>query len=522
MGQQPVEVRTLADLPRAWRVRWGSAIAVGEARERCTFEELDGRAECWARALRHSGIEPGARVALWGGNSVSWLTRAFGVWKAGCTLIPLSTFATARELGEILASAQADILLADRYLRNRDLAQLLSELAFPHRLKRVVVNAAGDLRGVEDESEFLRSYGKVSSAESTLARPEDVAMILYTSGTTGKPKGVRLQHRAVLSTVRATAARGGLRPGDSVVSSLPLFWVAGLCIRALPTLASGSALVVMPTFEVNELLEILQHWRPTGLHLRPPQVSALLSHPGFRPELVRTVVRGGGRTEWFGPYLARARLITGYGMTEMSGYVTAVSWRDPASVRSTSIGRLLPRTQVRIVSEDGRECRPGSVGEIRVRGPGMFESYEGQPRGVGIDPQGFFCTGDLGYRDDNGQLHFVGRSKDLLRCKGINVSPVEVESVLAQHPTVEAAYVVGLPPDGFDQQLVALVVSRDGRDHEALWREWCEKALSSYKRPTAFILLRRDEVPFGPTSKPLRDRLAALASARLRREGPSG
>ncbi len=507
-------VNTLADLVGLWCRQNPSSIAVGGLREARTFAELDADANLWASALRAAGLKPGERVALWGGNSARWLARAFGVWKAGLTLVPLSTFATPRELTELLNNARPQLLLADRRVADRDFAALVRQLSLPPSLRRMVAEGPGQLTDLHSEASFLRA-GSYRFDASGVTQPQDVALILYTSGTTGKPKGVRLQHQAVLSTMWATVARGGLRLGDRVVSSLPLFWVAGLCIRALPTLASGSALLLMETFHVDQLIELLKQWRPNGLHLRPPQVSALLSHPRFAPELLEPVRKGGGRNSWYAPHLRHARLITGYGMTEMSGYVTALSWRDSAATRASSIGRTLPDVEVKIVGKDGSTCEAGVTGEIRVRGPGLFAGYEGEPTGTGIDTHGYFCTGDLGFLDETGQLHFVGRSKDLLRCKGVNVSPLEVEVVLAEHPSVEAAFVVGLPPDGLDQQLVALVVSRDGQDHEVEWRQWCARMLSPYKRPSAFVLVRRGEVPFGPTSKPLRDQLARLALERL-------
>ncbi len=206
----------------------------------------------------------------------------------------------------------------------------------------------------------------------------------------------------------------------------------------------------------------------------------------------------------------------------MSGYVTALSWRDTGEKRASSLGKVLAEIAVKIVAKNGHACAPRVTGEIRVRGLGMFDGCEGEPVRVGIDEAGYFCIGDLGFPDEAGQLHFVGRRKDLLRCKGVNVSPLEVEAVLGAHPTAEAAFVVGLPPDASDQRLVALVVSRDGQGHEQEWCEWCERMLSTYKRRAAFVVVQPGELPFGPTSKPQRDQLALLALARLSGAEPKG
>jgi fatty-acyl-CoA synthase len=316
-----------------------------------------------------------------------------------------------------------------------------------------------------------------------------------------------LSHRAILATVGPTAARTGLEPSDALLSTLPLFWVAGLVIRALPTLATGCGLLLLETFSADDLVEMLERHAPTGLHLRPPQVGEILAHPRFEPRLLAPVRRGGGRTEWFAPHLdpERVRFITGYGMTETAGYVAALDWQDSAEARRDQLGRLLPGVEIRIVA-----------GEIRVRAPGLFGGYYKEPARTGLDTEGFFCTGDLGRFDSQtGAFHFDGRSKDLLRVKGINVSPLEVETVLAGHPGVEAAYVVGLPPDGLEQRVVALIVPKDSPPPEDELRGWVAQALSHYKRPERYLFIGREDVVLGGTSKPQRAELAALAARRL-------
>jgi acyl-CoA synthetase (AMP-forming)/AMP-acid ligase II len=250
-----------------------------------------------------------------------------------------------------------------------------------------------------------------------------------------------------------------------MLSTLPLFWVAGLVIRALPTWATGCALLFVDTFTPEAILATLRRRHPTALHLRPPQVAELLRHPGFDAGLLASVQRGNGRTDWFdGQLPSTARFITGYGMTEMAGYVTALDWRDDARARRSGMGVPLPGVELRIVDGEGSAVPTGEIGAIRVRGPGMFSGYHKEPQGSGLDAEGWFVTGDLGRVEADGSFRFVGRSKDLLRVKGINVSPVEVEQVLAGHVGVEAVYAVGLPPDGLDQRLVVLVVARLGTE----------------------------------------------------------
>lgn len=475
-----------------------------------SFSALDRAADRWAAGLLQAGYGPGAHVALLAGNGPEWLAVAFGIWRAGATLVPVSTFVTARELGEILAHADANVLITQPRVRSHDYLDSLARLPSLPTLREIVVLA-------EQASDGCRSAAEFAPVSFTLddgaarAPTESVACILYTSGTTGQPKGVMLSHRAILATVFPTAARTGLTANDSLLSTLPLFWVAGLVIRALPTLATGCALILMETFTVDALVATLERHHPTALHLRPPQVGQLLAHPKFEPALLADVRRGGGRVEWYAPHLdpQEARFITGYGMTETAGYVTALDWQDPPEVRRSQLGKPLP----------GVEVRTHNNGEILVRGPGLFSGYYKQPPGTDLDADGFFKTGDLGRVDPDGTFHFVGRSKDLLRVKGINVSPMEVEAVLSTHPAVEAVYVVGVPADGLEQQVVALIIAKPAAHvAEAALRALAADALSHYKRPERYVLIERRDVPLSGTSKPQRAALAELAAQRLASE----
>lgn len=501
----PTNPSNVGDLLETVVARHGDRPAVVGEHSSLSFKQLDQAADRWAVGLLQAGYGPGAHVALLAGNGPDWLAAAFGIWRAGATLVPISTFVTARELGEILAHADANALIVQPQLRSHDYLHALARLPVLPVLRDVIVLAGTAPHGWRCAADFVRD-GAARYHQSVPA--DSIACILYTSGTTGQPKGVMLSHRAILATVLPTAERTGLTAHDSLLSTLPLFWVAGLVIRALPTLATGCALIMVETFTADAVVDALQRHRPTALHLRPPQVAQVLAHARFEPELLANVRRGGGRVEWYAPYLdtQTVSFITGYGMTETAGYVTALDWRDPPEVRRTQLGTPLPGVELRI--SDG--------GEICVRSPGLFSGYYKQPAATGIDCDGFFMTGDRGDLDAGGTFHFTGRSKDLLRVKGINVSPMEVETVLATHPAVEAVYVVGLPPDGLEQQLVALVVAKaEAQVAEAELHTIAAEALSHYKRPARYVFIERSEVSLSGTSKPQRAVLAALAAQRV-------
>lgn len=501
---------------RVLAATYGESVAVSDADDSLSFAALDRAADSWGQGFMAAGFGPGAHIGVLAGNGSCWLAVAFGVWRAGATLVPISTFVTARELAETLDHADVNALVVQPRLRSHDYLAALRRVPHLPQLRQIIV--MGDTAPVPYCSTRDFVSGRAGAGTSLRLDPESIACILYTSGTTGQPKGVMLSHRALLATVFPTAERSGLTSTDSLLSTLPLFWVAGLVIRALPTLAVGSALILVETSTTDTVLAALRRHRPTALHLRPPQVGQMLAHPHFTPALLANVRKGNGRAEWYHPYidLDTAGFITGYGMTEMAGYVTALHWQDPAEVRRSQLGTPLPGVEVRIVDAEGRTCLPNQAGEIRVRGPGIFSGYYKQPPGTGLDSDGFFMTGDLGHIDDSGVFHFDGRTKDLLRVKGINVSPVEVEAVLSRHPAVEAAYVIGLPPESLDQRLVALIVANDYATPPtaAELRAHAADALSHYKCPEEYVFIDRSEVPLSSTSKPQRAQLAALAAQR--------
>jgi acyl-CoA synthetase (AMP-forming)/AMP-acid ligase II len=218
--------------------------------------------------------------------------------------------------------------------------------------------------------------------------------------------------------------------------------------------------------------------------------------------------------DWYCPPLAwsDARFITGYGMTEMAGYVVALHWDEPAEARRKGMGTPLPGVEMQIVNPDPES----GIGEIAVRGPGLFSGYYREPPGTGLNADGYFMTGDLGRVDEAGNLHFSGRGKDLLRVKGINVSPLEVETVLQSHSGIESAYVVGIPFQALDQSIVALLVrSPQTNVSESEIADLATEMLSHYKRPQHYIFISRNDVPLGGTAKPQRHVLAELAAARL-------
>lgn len=515
----PQTVSNLGDLLHSLARAYPDNVAVVGEILTLTFPELDAVASDWAGALRRAGCGHGSHVGLLAGNRPEWIAAAFGICRAGATLVPISTFVTAPELQQLLEHADLDALVLQPRLRGHDYLSMLARTAAPPRPRQVIVLDGGAPPPYSSVAEFLAAPAPAAASSLPPVDPESIASILYTSGTTGQPKGVMLSHRAILATVFPTVERSGLTDADSLLSTLPLFWVAGLVIRALPTLCAGCALILVETFTVEGVLDALRRHRPTALHLRPPQVGQLLTHPAFDPALLARVRRGGGRVEWYAPHLnsRTAFFITGYGMTETAGYVTALRWNDLPEQRAGQLGAPLPGVELRITRPDGRTCEPGETGEVRVRGPGMFSGYYKQAAGVGLDEHGFFRTGDLGRVDTAGTFHFIGRSKDLLRVKGINVAPVEVEAVLATHPAVEAAYVVGLPPQATDQRLVALIVSRTSAPPaEAELRALVTEALSHYKRPEHYLFVDRGDVPVSGTVKPQRAALAELAEQRLR------
>ena len=496
----------------------GTEFVVGGGR-RLTYPEFRAEARRFARGLHALGVRRGDRVAILMGNRPEWLVANFAIYSLGAVMVSLNTWATRRELAWMLDHSETTVLVTvDRFL-GQDYTGTLREAAAAGELPRLrqVVRIAPDGREVPGgrvswdavmEAGEAVPESAVDTAEAAVA-PSDVACILYTSGSTSTPKGVQLQHYALIENMWGIGERQHLRAGDRLWLAVSLFWGLG-CENALFALMTHAGTIVLQErFDAGEAIDLIEGEGCTVVYATPNMVRAIAEHPDFRPERLASLRTGVtiGTPEQVRllAELGAREVCNVYGLTETYANCTVTDAGDPIEVRAASVGRPLPGFELAIEDpETRRPLPPGEVGEIKVRGYVTCGYYRAEDKNrEAFDDAGWFLTGDLGYLDESGRLFFRGRLKEMIKTGGINVAPVEVEEVLTSHPGVEQAYVVGLPDAERDEIVVAVVVPREhpGGVDEAALRAHCAGALAAYKRPRRYRLVAAGDLPLTTTGK---------------------
>ncbi|MFW5921039.1 MAG: class I adenylate-forming enzyme family protein [Polyangiales bacterium] len=468
-----------------------------------TYAELDEDARRVAAALRARGIVPGERVALVADNCRAFVACWFGVVYAGCTVAPAPVVSAAPEVAFRLTDAGCAALITD---------EARGEMG-----ERACAQAGGEVIRL-DARELLRADVTPIDAPARTA-PEDLAMILYTSGTLGAPKGAAITH-ASLMTHTAALVHHTLRLGaeDRVLGALPLTHSYGIRMVVLATFYASARAVLVPRFFVEQTLELLSVEGITWLPAVPTMFAAWANGPdGEPPSRLRWCLSAGAPLTEDVRTRAEARLGAlirqGYGLTEATFCtIDAPPWeRVPGSV-----GHPVWGIEVRVVDDAGAPVPRGEDGEIVVRGQNVMRGYLGDAESTeAVMRDGWLHTGDVGRFDDNGRLWVVDRIKDLILRGGNNVYPSEVEDAIATHPAVAEVAVVGRPDEHYGEEVIAVLVLHEGATLEpADLAAHCRERIARNKVPreVAFV----DALPIGPSRKVLKRELrAALASGEL-------
>jgi fatty-acyl-CoA synthase len=496
---------------------------------RYTWAELRALSRAAAKKLVALGVGKGTRVGLLAPNGPEWLPLAFGALRVGAVLVPFSTLWKRDEIAYGLRHADVQVLvMRPGFLKHDYLAHVQAiapELAtaMPGRLYapaapalRRVVLLSGEAPGTERWSALPADVPDaiVDGLEAAVS-PTDVATVFFTSGTTAQAKAVVHAHGALVTSGRRIGDALGIGPDDAWWGHMPLFWSGGFVLGALATIAGGGRLVLQEQVDAGAALELLEVEGCTimaGWH----QAGPLLDHPDFARR--RLKLRKGSNHPLAERLMGPDRLAVGmYGMSETATCVACARWDDPVDVRRETFGRPLAGMVVEIRDPDtGAVVAPGESGEIFVQGPTLMEGYYRVPRADVLDARGFFRTGDLGYLDARGCLHFATRLKDVIKTAGVNVAAVEVEEALARHPGVKAAHVVGVPHPVRGENVVAFVVPQPGAtvDADALIA-FCRAELASYKVPKHVLAIDEASVPRTGTGKVEKPALRKVAEARL-------
>jgi acyl-CoA synthetase (AMP-forming)/AMP-acid ligase II len=480
-----------------------------------TYAALREEASRVARSLIAAGVKVGDRVALWAPNSVRWVPASFGISMSGAALVPLNTRFKSAEAAYVVRSAGARVLLTVRDFLGQDFTTIAEAWDDVPTLERVL--------GLDGDEAWARWLSEGDAVETVdVERREhgldedSISDIIFTSGTTGAPKGAVLTHGASVRTYEAWSDAVGLREGDRYLVVYPFFHTAGLKSGILACVLRGAEIHPFPVFDVDAVMNYVARHRISMLPGPPTVFQSILDHPHFGEfdlSSLRLSVTGAAvvpvevvrrmREE-----LCFETVVTGYGLTETTGTVSMCRHDDPPETVATTVGRPLSGVEVKVVDDEGTTLAPGEPGEILVRGFNVMKEYFADPAAtaLAIDPEGWLRTGDIGLVGEDGNLRITDRKKDMYICGGFNVYPAEVEGIMLHHPSVAQVAVVGIPDARLGEVGHAVVVLRGGTewDPEA-FLGWCRESMANYKVPRSVRTV--DALPLNPSGKVMKFRL---------------
>ena len=530
---------TIPRLLRASAGRFGDLQAVADNGTSLTFAQLADAALLVTRATLAHGIGAGDRVALWAPNTHRWIVSALGVLGAGATVVPVNTRYRGAEARELMARTRTRALFVEQgFLGYDHLGALLgSGPAAPEAdlelsgLELVVDLSAdgglgpGHLGPVRlGWDEFLGWAPAVSAADAMRAadavRPEDLSEIIFTSGTTGRAKGVMLAHGPGIELYERYGEIWGLRRGDRYLISLPLFHTGGNKAGMIASLIHGVTMVPLPVFDTAAALAVIERERITVMNGPPTIYYAILDSPErakFDLGSLRLAATGAAVVPEILVERARSELpfknfITAYGLTECYGTATMCRASDSTETVARTNGAALPGVGLRVVDDAGRAAPAGTPGEVLIRGANLTRGYWQDPEATAaaIDADGWLHTGDIGTLDAAGNLKITDRLKDLFIVGGFNVSPAEVEQVMARHPDILEVAVVGVADPRLGEVAKAYVIPAHGKaPAERPLIEWCRERLANFKVPRSIEFV--EALPRNASGKVLRRELRARA-----------
>ena len=457
------------------------------------LDELSARVASW---LAGRGITPGDRVGLMAPNTLEFVELYYGILRAGAVVVPMNPLFKSREVSYHLSDSGAALAFAWH-----GVADQAAEGARSAGTDLVIIEPS-------DLAETLAGSDPVRAVADRA--PSDTAVILYTSGTTGQPKGAELTHANLISNIEVTRTTLlGLRPADVMLGALPLFHSFGQTVVMGCAIATGGCLTLLPRFDPVRALEIIKRDQVTVLAGVPTMYTAILHSAGGSAGDVaslRLCVSGGAAMP---VELMRAfekqfdcMILEGYGLSETS---PVASFNHPDRERKPgTIGQAIAGVEMRIQNDDGDPLPSGEIGEIAIRGDNVMKGYWRRPRDTEEAMEGgWFRTGDLGRADAEGYFSIVDRKKDMIIRGGLNVYPREVEEVLYEHPAVAEAAVIGVPDQLLGEEVAAVVTLKPGASADpGQLREHVKRQLAAYKYPRHVWIV--DELPYGGTGKILK------------------
>ncbi|MCK9283836.1 MAG: long-chain-fatty-acid--CoA ligase [Rhodocyclaceae bacterium] len=498
------DIKSLADISRHYARQRGEKVALVAGTEKRTFGELDCISNRVANAIIAAGVSPGGNIGFVGKNSIAYFEVLFGAWKAGCALAPFNWRLAAAELAQVIDDAQPPLIFVDGEFR-----QLVADA---QKLCAWTFTAVefGTASGANGQLDVWLS-GASDSDPALPIPPETCAVLLYTSGTTGRPKGAQLSHGAFNYMRLSEHFDDGFSWADDDIMMLvmPNFHLVGMGL-AIQGLYNGAMISILPAMEADKLIDVIERDRPTICCLVPTAIQILLSHPRATStdfSSLRLVMYAGSPIE--STLLKRAMqamkcgFMQFYGATETWTLTLLRPQQHDLENESKlkACGTPPPLVELKIVDSNNREVPDGEVGEILARSPTLFSGYLNQPEiTASVLQNGWYRSGDAGYKGDDGLYYLVDRVKDMIVTGGENVYSVEVEQALLKHPAVAQAAVIGVPDERWGEKIVAYVVptATSSATPDDLIAH-CRSLIAAYKSPKALYCV--DNMPMTSTGK---------------------
>lgn len=507
---------TIPHAARRAAALWGDRPAIIEDGITHSFSELWEEVRRCAAACLKLGIGPDSRVAIWAPNSREWIVAAIGAQICGAAIVPLNTRMKGREAGDILRRARVSVLFTVSGFLGCDYPALLAEEETPDLGHTILMQDS-------DWSDFLSGGQGVDPATIDRAieavTADTISDIMFTSGTTGAPKGVMTAHGQVVRMFHDWSERVDVREGDRFMIVNPFFHTFGYKAGWVACLIRGATILPMAVFDAARLADIIETERVTFIP-GPPTIYQMLlieqEKAGRDFSSLRVAVTGAAPVPPSLIYrmkneLGMERVVNGYGMTE-HGCVCMTPAEASVEQISASIGTPLPGVEVICVNEDGTEVPTGESGEFWVRSYGVMRGYLDDPQATAetITPEAWLKTGDIGHKDEGGYLFITDRMKDMYISGGFNCYPAEIEKLLNDHPGIEMCAVVGMPDERLGEVGKAFVIPRAGvsLDPQEIIT-WARGAMANYKVPREIIIV--DDLPRNAAGKVLRTILREMS-----------
>lgn len=515
--------------------RYPALEAVKDGDTSLTFPHLYYGAVDAAKGFLAAGVAPGDRVAIWAPNIWEWVVAMAGVHFAGGVLVPLNTRFKGAEAGYILAKSRAKILVTVTGFLDTDYVGLLrgAGVELP-QLERIVVLRGDAPAGTETWGDFVAGGTAVATEAVDLRTaelgPEDLSDIMFTSGTTGRPKGVMATHGQTLRAFTDWSAVVGLREADRYLVVNPFFHTFGYKAGIVAALIRGAAIVPHAVFDAASVLDKIRAERITMLPGPPTLYQSILAHPDLAEHDISTLrlaVTGAASIPVSLIHRMRDELgfetvVTGYGLTEATGIATMCRHDDDPETIATTSGRAIPGCEVLVVDDGGKEVSRGTPGEVVVRGYNVMQGYFEDPEQTAqaIDAHGWLHTGDVGVMDERGNLRITDRTKDMFIVGGFNAYPAEIENLLLDHDAIAQVAVVGVPDERMGEVAAAYCVLRPGAVLAAgELIAWAKEHMANYKVPRYVEVV--DTLPLNASGKVLKYELRERASSMVPGQGVS-